>query len=68
MNKLVNLAIGYLSFGLISGFYFRELTRGKTGIDDTALGAVHGHAIALGMMLLLIVLILEKNFNLAKQK
>lgn len=68
MNKIINFAVGYLTYGLLSGLAFRELTRGKEGIDDGALGAVHGHALALGMIFLLLVLSLEKNFGLMKQK
>jgi hypothetical protein len=66
MNTIINFAAGYLAYGLLSGLYFRELTRGMEWVDDGVLGSVHGHALALGMIFLLLVLSLEKHFGLTK--
>jgi hypothetical protein len=64
MQKTLNFALGYLIFWLASGFYYREMTKWLTSIDATTLWVVHTHALALGMIFLLIVAIFQKLYTL----
>jgi nitric oxide reductase large subunit len=68
MKKLLNTSFAYAIAGLTAGVYYRELTRfvGYTGASQ--LSVVHTHLLALGMMMFLIVLLLEKNFELSQSK
>lgn len=68
MNKLARASFWYMIIGLLSGIYYRELTRILNFTGDTMLSVVHTHTLVLGMFFLLIVLLLEKNFNLSSHK
>ena len=50
--------------GLVSGFYYRELTKAHDFTGDTQL-VVHTHTLILGMFMFLILLPLEKVFKLS---
>ncbi|EPY29649.1 hypothetical protein STCU_04372 [Strigomonas culicis] len=70
MEKLARSSMNYTLFGLAGGFYYRELTR-HVGFDrafPTQLRAFHTHCISLGTLYFLLVLVLEKQFKLSKQK
>lgn len=67
MKKLAHTSMTYMIIGLISGIYFRELTRVTGFKGDSQLGLVHTHTLILGMFFFLIVLLLEKNFQLTNQ-
>ncbi|MGV9249070.1 DUF2871 domain-containing protein [Streptomyces sp. NPDC003710] len=64
MRKILNTAHIYMIVGLVSGLYYRELTKAKNFTGDTQLAVVHTHVLALGMLFFLIVLALEKLFTL----
>lgn len=64
MRKILNTAHAYMILGLVSGLYHRELTKLKGFTGQTQLGLVHTHVLALGMVFFLIVLALEKLFEL----
>jgi hypothetical protein len=66
MQKTLNFALGYLIFWLASGFYYREITKWLISIDTTTLWVVHTHALALGMIFLLIVAIFQKLYFLGE--
>ena len=51
--------------GLVSGFYYRELTKAHDFTGDTQLALVHTHTLILGMFMFLILLPLEKVFKLS---
>jgi len=51
--------------GLLSGFYYRELTKAHHFTGDTQLALVHTHTLILGMFMFLILLPLEKVFKLS---
>lgn len=68
MQKLARASLSYMIIGLISGVYFREFTKLKDFTDWTQLSVVHTHTLILGMFFFLIVLLLEKNFNLTQHK
>ncbi|WP_433526250.1 DUF2871 domain-containing protein [Nocardia pseudovaccinii] len=68
MKTLVNTAHIYMIIGLISGFYYREITKIEHFTGQSQLGVVHTHVLALGMLFFLIVLALEKQFTLSARK
>ncbi|MET7327970.1 DUF2871 domain-containing protein [Nonomuraea sp. NPDC005650] len=64
MRKILNVAHVYMILGLVSGLYYREITKLTGFTGDTQLGVVHTHLLALGMLFFLVVLALEKLFEL----
>lgn len=66
MKKIINTAITYAILALISGVVFREVTRFANFTEKTTLSLVHTHLFALGMLLFLVLLSLEKQFELTK--
>ncbi|MFD0362814.1 DUF2871 domain-containing protein [Nocardia sp. GCM10030253] len=68
MKTLVNTAHIYMIIGLISGFYYREITKIEHFTGKSQLSVVHTHLLALGMLFFLIVLALEKQFTLSARK
>ncbi|TCC18762.1 DUF2871 domain-containing protein [Kribbella speibonae] len=68
MRKLFVAADVYMILGLISGLYYRELTKANDFTGDTQLSVVHTHILALGMLFFLIALALEKLFTLSEGK
>lgn len=68
MKKLFNLSFFYLALGLIFGVFFREFTRMNDFTGQTSLSVVHTHILILGFLFFLIVMLLEKNFNLSSSK
>lgn len=68
MQKLARASLSYMIIGLISGVYFRELTKLNDFDGWTQLSVVHTHTLILGMFFFLIVLLLEKNFSLTQHK
>jgi hypothetical protein len=68
MRKIYVAAHVYMILGLVSGLYYRELTKAKDFTGDSQLGIVHTHILALGMLFFLIVLVLEKQFTLTAGK
>ncbi|WP_198647968.1 DUF2871 domain-containing protein, partial [Staphylococcus capitis] len=55
----------YMIIGLLSGFYYRELTKAHHFTGDTQLALVHTHTLILGMFMFLLLLPLEKVFKLS---
>ncbi|WP_214325692.1 DUF2871 domain-containing protein [Nonomuraea sediminis] len=68
MRKILNIAHVYMIIGVVSGLYYRELTKLNDFTGDTQLGVVHTHLLALGMLFFLIVLVLEKLFSLTSSR
>lgn len=68
MKKQLNTSFVYMIIGLVFGVFYREFTKyiGFTG--RTSLSVLHTHTLILGMFMFLIVLILDKQFNLVKEK
>ena len=69
MKNLFYAASLYLVLGLASGLFYREFTKANeyTAADGfTQLSVVHTHLLTLGVILLLIVLVLEKVFELSR--
>ncbi|MGY3777509.1 DUF2871 domain-containing protein [Isobaculum melis] len=68
MKKLVRVSAFYAIFGLLFGVFYREFTKIQGFTGETQLSVLHTHAFILGMFFFLIVLLLEKNFSLMKEK
>jgi hypothetical protein len=65
MRTILTTAHVYMILGLISGLYYRELTKATGFTGETQLGVVHTHLLALGMLFFLVVLALDKLFALS---
>ena len=68
MKKYFNLATIYLVLGLAMGLVYREFTKINQFEGETVLAGVHTHALTLGFMFFILVLLLVKNFNISKRK
>jgi hypothetical protein len=68
MKKAFAASIFYLIFGLAFGVFYREFTRIMDFKGDTALSFTHSHILGLGFAFFLIVIILEKVFDLTSRK
>ncbi|UKD56048.1 DUF2871 domain-containing protein [Amycolatopsis sp. FU40] len=64
-KKIYWAAAIYTILGLLGGLYYRELTKAKDFTGDTQLSIVHTHLLALGTLVFLIVLVLDKVFTLS---
>ena len=65
MRRLLYSFLFYMIIGLLSGFYYRELTKAHHFTGDTQLALVHTHTLILGMFMFLLLLQLEKVFKLS---
>ncbi|MHC5248497.1 DUF2871 domain-containing protein [Enterococcus sp. LJL90] len=68
MKKLARVSMSYMILGLVFGVYYREFTKFNDFTDKTQLSVLHTHTLILGMFFFLIVLLLEKNFQLSQHK
>ena len=68
MKKLFKLSFFYLWLGLLLGIFYREFTKMYNFTGNTVLGTAHTHTLVLGFIFLLVVLILDKNFDLSSYK
>lgn len=69
MKKIYIAAFAYLIVGLGFGVFYREFTKANNFVEGgyTQLSVVHTHTLTLGFMFFLILLLLEKSFELSKQ-
>ena len=65
MRRVLYAFLAYTIIGLISGFYYRELTVAYEFTGETPLKVVHTHTLVLGMFMFLILIGLEKIFKLS---
>ncbi|MTT31308.1 DUF2871 family protein [Terrilactibacillus sp. BCM23-1] len=68
MKKLYFSALIYMILGLLAGIFYREITKAYNFTGQSMLSVLHTHLLALGMMMFLIFLVLEKLFTLSKSK
>lgn len=68
MKKLYYAALLYAILGLGLGLFFREYTKAHDFTGFTQLAIMHTHLFALGMIVMLIVLVFERVFELSKSK
>lgn len=69
-KQLYYNAFIYLALGLLSGLFYREFTKANDFPSDgfTQLSVLHTHLLVLGFMVPLILLVLEKLFELSNSK
>ncbi|WP_369240199.1 DUF2871 domain-containing protein [Streptomyces sp. R21] len=65
MRKCYHAAHIYMILGVVSGLYYREFTKLHDFDGRTQLALMHTHLLALGMLAFLIVLALDKQFQLS---
>lgn len=68
MKKIFNLSMFYLIFGLCLGVFYREFTKFNNFTGKTFLSLLHTHLLVLGFIFFLIILLLDKNFNITSAK
>jgi len=68
MKRIAKLSFFYSMLGLFLGAFYREFTKINSFKGQTVLSGVHPHVLVLGAFFFLIVLLLEKSFELAKNK
>jgi hypothetical protein len=69
MKKIYFASLIYLFLGLGFGVFYREFTKINNFPESgqTQLSVVHTHLLSLGFLVLVVILILEKQFILSKQ-
>lgn len=68
MKKLCNTAFFYAILAMAGGVFYREFTKFNAFTGKTTLSVVHTHLFMLGMVFFLVLLSLEKTFELTAQK
>lgn len=63
MRRLLYSFLFYMVIGLLSGFYYRELTKAHDFVGDTQLSLVHTHTLILGMFMFYSYYHLKKYLN-----
>lgn len=68
MKKIAKLSFFYGILGMLLGVFYREFTKINGFSEQTVLGGLHTHILVSGVFFFLIVLLLEKSFELTKDK
>jgi len=68
MKRIAKLSFFYSILGLFLGAFYREFTKMNDFTGKTVLSGLHPHVLVLGAVFFLIVLLLEKSFELTKNK
>ncbi|MBF7019588.1 DUF2871 domain-containing protein [Staphylococcus sp. 18_1_E_LY] len=68
MKKLMYSSVLYTILGLLSGLFYREMTKAENFSDFSQLNIVHTHLLVLGTIMFLIFMVIEAQFKLTKNK
>jgi len=68
MKKIARLSFFYSMLGMFLGLFYREFTKMNNFTGETSLAVLHTHVLVLGVFFLLILLGLEKGFELTKNE
>ncbi|MGL5972706.1 MAG: DUF2871 domain-containing protein [Oscillospiraceae bacterium] len=68
MKKLINTSFVYAIFAMASGVFYRTMGQISGYTGDTTLSVLHTHSFMLGMFFFIIVLSLDKLFNISSHK
>lgn len=68
MKQLFKTAAFYAVLGLLLGVFYREFTKFNAFTGTTVIGFLHVHTLVLGMFLFLILIVMEKNFQITQAK
>lgn len=67
-RRLGYAAATYAALGLLAGLFYRTLTHSRDFTEPTTLSVTHTHLLALGMIVMLCVLALERLFTLSASR
>lgn len=68
MRKYINTSFIYFIFAMIAGVFYREYTKAVGFSGRSSLAFVHGHLLALGMIMFLIIALFGMKFDLQNNK
>lgn len=68
LKKILNTSFFYAILAMVAGVFYREFTKFNGFTGKTTLSVIHVHLFVLGAVLFLLVLLLEKQFNLSKNR
>lgn len=68
VKTLYNLALTWLILGLVSGVFYREWTKLAEFTGATQLSTLHTHMLALGLIMHLVLLALDRGFRISGHK
>lgn len=67
-KRFANLSLIYAITAMAFGVFYREFTKINGFEGDTRLSVIHTHYFVLGMVFFLILMLIEKNFEISSQK
>lgn len=68
IEKYLKVSFLYAILAMVGGVFYREFTKFNGFNGKTTLSIVHTHYFILGMFMFLILLLIEKNFNISDDK
>lgn len=68
MKMSYRLSFFYGILGLVLGVFYREYTKLSGYYESTTLSVLHVHALTLGMLFFLVLLLLNRQFSIEKTK
>lgn len=68
IEKYLKVSFLYVILAIVGGVFYREFTKFNGFNGKTTLSIVHTHYFILGMFMFLILLLIEKNFNISDDK
>ena len=68
MKKMIKFSFMYFIIAMIAGVFYREFTKYNAFTGRTALAFVHGHFVALGTIVFLILALFVYNFGIDSNK
>ena len=66
MKRLFYSSAIYTALGLLSGLFYREMSRANDFEGYSQLNVTHTHMLVLGTIMFLVFLLIEKNFSLTR--
>lgn len=67
-KKFASLSLIYAIVAMVFGVFYREFTKFNGFEGDTRLSVIHTHYFVLGMLFFLVLMLIEKNFDISSQK
>lgn len=67
-RKLYRFSLFFLILGLALGVFYREFTKYSAFTGTTALSVLHTHTLVLGFLMFLLLLVLERLFELSAHR
>lgn len=67
-KKFASLSLIYAIIAMVFGVFYREFTKFNGFEGDTRLSIIHTHYFVLGMLFFLVLMLMEKSFEISSQK